>query len=40
MMISVIFCEINEKNELFVNFPRPRGPDFIAQLTGKTIVKS
>ena len=28
------------KNNLFVNFPQTRGPDLIAQLTGKTIVKS
>ena len=40
MMISVVLCKIIEKNKLFVNFPRPRGPDLIAQLTGKTIVKS
>ena len=40
MMISVVLCKNIEKNKLFVNFPRPRGPDLIAQLTGKTIVKS
>ena len=40
MMISVVLCKINEKNKLFVNFPRPRGPDLIAELTGKTIVNS
>ena len=28
------------KNKLFVNFPQTRGPDLIAQLTGKTIMKS
>ena len=27
MMISVVLCKINEKNKLFVNFLRPRGPD-------------
>ena len=40
MMISVVLCKINEKMIFFINFPRPRGPDLIAQLTGKTIVKS
>ena len=37
---NVFLCKISEKDKLFVNFPRPRGPDLIAQLTGKTIVKS
>ena len=40
MKISVVLYKINEKKKLFVNFLRPRGPDLIAQLTGKTIVKS
>ena len=35
MMIEVILCKINE-----VSFPQPRGPDLIAQSTGKTHVKS
>ena len=40
MMISVVLCKINEKKKIICQFPRPRGPDLIAQLTGKTIVKS
>ena len=38
MMISVLLCKIDE--EINYNFPQPRGPDLIAQSTGKTVVKS
>ena len=41
MMISVVLCKINEEiNYVSIFHNHARGPDLIAQSTGKTIVKS